>query len=95
MIVISPPYNVDIKYHSYNDDLTYDEYSSFSEMKIKNCFHWTKKQGRFCLNIPLDKNKEGQKSASADLTVWAQKIGWKYHSTIVRNKGNLARIKFW
>mgnify|MGYP003747869089 CR=1 FL=1 len=45
---------------SYNDDLTYDEYLSFSEKWIRNCFKWTKKKGRFCLNIYLDKNKGGK-----------------------------------
>ncbi|MCX7820169.1 MAG: site-specific DNA-methyltransferase, partial [Brevinematales bacterium] len=83
LIITSPPYNIDIKYNSHNDDLTYEEYLSFSEKWMKNCFKWAKKQGRFCLNIPLDKNKGGQKSVGADLTILAQKIGWKYHSTII------------
>ncbi|MCX7736781.1 MAG: site-specific DNA-methyltransferase [Candidatus Kapabacteria bacterium] len=95
LIITSPPYNVDIKYNSHKDDLTYEEYLSFSENWIANCYHWTKKQGRFCLNIPLDKNKGGQKSVGADLTVLAQKIGWKYHSTIIWNEGNISRRTAW
>ncbi|MEJ5285511.1 MAG: site-specific DNA-methyltransferase [Brevinematales bacterium] len=95
LIVTSPPYNVDIKYNSHNDDLSYDEYLSFSEKWIKNCFKWTKKQGRFCLNIPLDKNKGGQRSVGADITTLAQKIGWKYHSTIIWNEGNISRRTAW
>ena len=61
LIITSPPYNVDIKYNSHKDDLTYEEYLNFSEKWMSNCFYWTKSQGRFCLNIPLDKNKGGQK----------------------------------
>lgn len=95
LIITSPPYNVDIKYNSHNDDLTYEEYLLFSEKWIKNCFNWTKKQGRFCLNIPLDTNKGGQKSVGSDLTVIAQKVGWKYHSTIVWNEGNISRRTAW
>ena len=58
-------------------------------------FFWTKSQGRFCLNIPLDKIKGGQKSVGADLTTLAQKVGWKYHSTIVWNEGNISRRTAW
>lgn len=75
LIITSPPYNVDLSYNSHKDDLDYEEYLSFSERWMKNCYSWTKKQGRFCLNIPLDKNKGGQKSVGADLTKLAQKIG--------------------
>jgi len=95
LIITSPPYNVSIKYNSHNDDLTYEEYLTFSEKWMKNCFNWSKVQGRFCLNIPLDKNKGGQKSVGADLTTIAQKVGWKYHSTIIWNEGNISRRTAW
>lgn len=95
LIVTSPPYNVDIQYNSHKDDLTYEDYLEFSERWIANCFKWSKSQARFCLNIPLDKNKGGQKSVGADLTIIAQKVGWKYHSTIVWNEGNISRRTAW
>ncbi len=95
LIVTSPPYNVDIIYNSHKDDLSYEEYLIFSEKWLSNCFYWTKKQGRLCLNIPLDKNKGGQKSVGADLTTLAQKVGWKYHSTIIWNEGNISRRTAW
>ncbi len=95
LIITSPPYNVDIKYNSHKDDLTYEEYLAFSEKWMRNCYHWTKNQGRFCLNIPLDKNKGGQKSVGADLTYLAQRIGWNYHSTIIWNEGNISRRTAW
>lgn len=95
LIITSPPYNLDIKYNIHKDDLNYEEYLSFSEKWMRNCLKWTKKEGRFCLNIPLDKNKNGQKSIGADLTVLAQKIGWKYHSTIIWNEGNISKRTAW
>ncbi|MCX7727453.1 MAG: site-specific DNA-methyltransferase [Chitinispirillaceae bacterium] len=95
LIITSPPYNIDINYNSHKDDLSYEEYLDFSEKWIRNCFKWSKREGRFCLNIPLDKNKGGQKSVGADLTTLAQKIGWKYHSTIVWNEGNISRRTAW
>jgi site-specific DNA-methyltransferase (adenine-specific) len=44
-----------------------------------------------CLNIPLDKNKGGQQAVCADITKIAKDIGWKYHSTIIWNEGNILR----
>ena len=91
LIVTSPPYNVDIKYNSHNDQLTYPEYLAFSKRWMKQCYRWLKNDGRFCLNVTLDKNKGGQQSAGADLITIAKKIGFAYHSTIFWNEGNISR----
>lgn len=95
LIVTSPPYNVDIKYNSHDDKVSYEEYLEFSEKWLTCCFHWLKDDGRLCLNIPLDKNKGGQQSVGADLTSIAKKIGYKYHSTIIWNEGNISRRTAW
>ena len=95
LIVTSPPYNVDVKYNSHNDNITYEKYLEFSRKWLSRCFEWLKEDGRLCLNIPLDKNKEGQQSVGADLTTIAKKIGYKYHSTIIWNEGNISRRTAW
>jgi site-specific DNA-methyltransferase (adenine-specific) len=95
LVVTSPPYNVDIKYSSHDDQLTYDQYLTFSRRWMKRCYSWLKDDGRFCLNIPLDKNKGGQQSIGADLTTIAKKIGFAYHSTIIWNEGNISRRTAW
>ena len=95
LIVTSPPYNVDIHYNSHNDDLTYEDYLEFTQKWISKCFELTKNEGRFLLNIPLDKNKGGQKSVGADITKIAKDVCWKYHSTIVWNEGNISRRTAW
>src|SRR5687768_8515456 len=95
LIVTSPPYNVDIQYKSNQDDLTYDDYLEFSRQWLGRCYDWLKSDGRFCLNIPLDKNKGGQQSVGADLTTIAKEIGYQYHSTIIWNEGNISRRTAW
>ena len=95
LIVTSPPYNVDIKYNTHNDQIGYEEYLEFSRKWLSRCFEWLKDDGRLCLNIPLDKNKGGQQSVGADLTTIAKKIGFKYHSTIIWNEGNISRRTAW
>jgi site-specific DNA-methyltransferase (adenine-specific) len=95
LVVTSPPYNVDIRYNSHDDRLAYEDYRVFSHAWMERCFGWLKDDGRFCLNIPLDKNKGGQQSVGADLTTIAKKAGFSYHSTIVWNEGNISRRTAW
>ena len=95
LVITSPPYNVDIKYNSHDDQTSYEDYKIFSEKWMSCCYTWLKDDGRFCLNIPLDKNKGGQQSVGADLTTIAKKIGFQYHSTIIWNEGNISRRTAW
>ncbi len=95
LIVTSPPYNVDIHYNSNKDDLSYDEYLEFTERWIEKCYDFSKDDGRFCLNIPLDKNKGGQQAVCADITNIAREVGWNYHSTIIWHEGNISRRTAW
>ena len=95
LVITSPPYNVDIQYNSHDDQITYEEYLAFSKRWMKRCYGWLKDDGRFCLNIPLDKNKDGHQSVGADLTTIAKKCGFKYHSTIIWNEGNISRRTAW
>lgn len=95
LIVTSPPYNVDIKYNSHNDTMSYEDYLSFTRKWLTKCYKWIKNDGRLCLNIPLDKNKGGQQSVYADITNIAKQIGFKYHSTIIWNEQNISRRTAW
>ncbi len=95
LIVTSPPYNVDIKYNSHDDTMSYEEYLSFTREWLAKCYRLLKDDGRFCLNIPLDKNKNGQQSICADITTIAKKVGFKYHSTIIWNEQNISRRTAW
>jgi site-specific DNA-methyltransferase (adenine-specific) len=95
LIVTSPPYNVDIHYNSFKDDIPYEKYLEFTEKWLTKAFSLCKPDGRMCLNIPLDKNKGGQQSVYADIITIAKKVGWKYHSTIIWNEGNISKRTAW
>ncbi|MBI1928581.1 site-specific DNA-methyltransferase [Candidatus Poribacteria bacterium] len=95
LIITSPPYNVDIQYDTHDDRMTYADYLGFTAHWLKRCLSLVKSDGRFCLNIPLDKNKGGQQSVCADITTLAKEVGWKYHSTIIWNEQNISRRTAW
>lgn len=99
LIVTSPPYNVDIHYGSYRDDIPYDKYLEFTRKWLSKALKLVKPDGRMCLNIPLDKSRgrkdDGFQSVYADIVNIAKKVGWKYFSTIIWNEGNISRRTAW
>lgn len=95
LIITSPPYNLDINYKSFDDGMTYEDYKKFSKKWLTKALRICKPDGRLCLNIPLDKNKGGHQSVGADLTVIAKSVGWKYHTTIIWNEGNISKGSAW
>ncbi len=95
LIVTSPPYNVEVKYNTHNDTMSYDDYLLFTKEWLQRCYMFLKDDGRFCLNIPLDKNKGGQQSVCADITTIAKQVGFKYHSTIIWNEQNISKRTAW
>lgn len=95
LIVTSPPYNLNIDYKSCNDAQPYEEYLKFTKTWLKRCLKWLKNDGRMCLNIPLDKNKGGHQSVGPDIIEIAKKVGFKYHSTVIWNEGNISKNSAW
>jgi len=95
LIVTSPPYNVGIKYNSHNDKMPDEDYLSFTRKWLTKCYKLLKEDGRFCLNIPLDRNVGGQQSICADITTIAKQVGWRYHSTIIWHKRNVSKRTAW
>ena len=99
LIVTSPPYNVDIRYGSYRDDIPYDKYLEFTRKWLSKALKLVRPDGRMCLNIPLDKSRgrkdDGFQSIYADIVNIAKKVGWKYFSTIIWNEGNISRRTAW
>ena len=97
LTVTSPPYNVSKAYtgDASDDAVDYAKYLDFTRTWLKNCYLWTKPTGRLCVNVSLDKNKNGKQPLSADVTRLAMDAGWKYHATIVWNEGNISRRTAW
>jgi DNA methylase. len=79
LVVTSPPYNVDIHYNSFDDRLPYNKYLEFTERWLAKAYELLKKDGRMCLNIPLDKSKgrdeAGFQSVYADIVNIAKILG--------------------
>jgi len=97
LTVTSPPYNVGKAYDgdASSDSVDYDEYLHFTRSWLSNCLYWTRDTGRLCVNVALDKNKNGKRPVAADVTRVALDVGWQYHATIIWNEGNISRRTAW
>jgi site-specific DNA-methyltransferase (adenine-specific) len=95
LLITSPPYNLSIEYGKHNDSLDYEDYLSFTESWLKKAYKLMADDGRICINIPLDKNKNGLKPVYADFVEIAKGVGFKYQSTIVWNEQNISRRTAW
>lgn len=95
LVVTSPPYNVGIDYSTYGDSGGYSEYLEFTRTWLRCCYRILSRDGRLCLNVPLDKNQGGQQSVYADMVAAAKSVGLKYHTTIVWNEQNISRRTAW
>jgi site-specific DNA-methyltransferase (adenine-specific) len=99
LIVTSPPYNVDIEYEGYRDNIPYEKYLEFKEKWLRKAYDLLKPDGRICLNIPLDKSRgrtgEGFQSVYVDVVSIAKEIGFRYFSTIIWNESNISRRTAW
>ena len=56
LIVTSPPYNVGIKYDSWNDAMPVEEYRSWIKRVAEELLRVTKRGGRLCINVPFIAN---------------------------------------
>ena len=97
LTITSPPYNVGMPYNGKEkgDLLGYSDYMKFTRQWLANCLRWTRPTGRLCVNISLDKNKNGKMPLASDVTQAALDAGWKYHATIIWNEGNISKNTAW
>lgn len=87
LIVTSPPYNVGVDYDSYDDRRPWDEYLSWCEEWLKECYRVLKDDGRLCVNHCLNlcsNNAEGTcKFPLFDIRDIEDRIGFHTHKIAV------------
>ncbi len=95
LIVTSPPYNLDMSYNGYRDDVPYDAYLHWVQDWAAELRRVATVGGRACINIPLDSNKGGKRAVYADYVRAFTLAGWEYQTTIVWNEQNISRRTAW
>ena len=95
LVVTSPPYNLDVSYDGYHDDVPYDRYLEWVGIWARELLRVAAVGGRACVNVPLDTNKGGKRAVYADYVRVFVEAGWRYQTTIVWNEQNISRRTAW
>ncbi len=95
LTITSPPYNLDVSYNGYKDDLPYSAYLEWVALWARALYRVSRLGGRACVNVPLDTNKGGKRAVYADYVRVFLAAGWQYQTTIVWNEQNISRRTAW
>ncbi len=95
LVITSPPYNVGINYDSHDDTVNYDEYIQFTEQWLTKVYNLLQDDGRICINIPMNHNKNGNIPLLVDFVNVAREVGFQYKTTIIWNKNNISKRSAW
>jgi len=81
LIVTSPPYGVGIEYDTFDDDLQFEEYRTFSKEWLIEAYRVLKDDGRIALNVPYE---QSCKRLVINFIVWSTSMN--NHHTEVRQR---------
>jgi site-specific DNA-methyltransferase (adenine-specific) len=85
LIVTSPPYGVNIKYDTHDDDMEINEYLEFSKNWLTEAYKVLKDDGRIALNIPYEINRQekgGRIFFVSEVYQVMKQIGFKFFGIV-------------
>lgn len=100
LIVTSPPYNIGIKYDSWNDNMPWDEYLEWCKTWLKECFRVLKSDGRICINhyfcfSPRENGHTVSRFPLFDLKNLMDNIGYCTHKVVCWDDITVAKQTAW
>jgi site-specific DNA-methyltransferase (adenine-specific) len=97
LIVTSPPYNCKIKYDTWDDERTYDEYLLFMEDWLIDAYRVLRDDGRIAVNLFYEisqKERGGRVFVASDVWQIMKKIGYKWNGLINLKENQSERVKY-
>ena len=94
LIITSPPYNLNIKYKNYNDNINLEEYYDWCKLWIKESYRTLKNGGRFCLQIGSFNSKK-QEPTYSSFTNLFRKEGFIFREFVIWNKNQISKRTAW
>ena len=95
----SPPYNAEIKYNSYDDDMSFDDYIEWLKSIFAEIYRTTVSGGRCVINVDAikrhksDITKEYRSCMYAHIHNMMVSIGWLFRDEICWSKQNISGKK--
>jgi len=94
LIVTSPPYNLNINYADWNDDMKLENYYKWCSEWISECFRILKDGGRFCLQIGSFQSQLNEPSYASFTNLFTD-TGFTFRELIIWNKNQIPKRTAW
>ena len=88
LLITSPPYNCGKDYNSISDELSYEDYWSFTCGWVSSAYEALKSGGRMVVNLPWWMMKKPRRDVPGKFKQVAEMIGFKYLDKIIWIKGD-------
>ena len=87
ILITSPPYNINISYDVYKDNLSWDKYLEWIEEWMSEVYRVLKDDGRCCVNhyINFQDREKRSRFPLFDIKMIQEKLGFNVHKLIVWN----------
>jgi site-specific DNA-methyltransferase (adenine-specific) len=96
LIVTSPPYNLNIEYDNYKDNLEWKDYYGWCKLWLKECLRILKDDGRMALNHYLSVGNSKERNAPLmELNHIAIDMGFKHHGIAIWTDITIAKKTAW
>jgi site-specific DNA-methyltransferase (adenine-specific) len=96
LIVTSPPYNCSIKYDTYDDTKSMDEYWDFTRKWLKESLRVLKDDGRIAVNVPIEmnvKDRGGRILFNAEFYSKMMEVGFNYFGIVDLTENSPHRVR--
>lgn len=96
LIVTSPPYNCAIKYDTYDDTLSMDEYWDFTKKWLTEALRVLKDDGRIAVNVPIEMNVQergGRLLFNAEFYNKMMEVGFNYFGMVDLTENSPHRVR--
>ena len=96
LVVTSPPYNCSIKYDTYDDTLSMDEYWEFTKKWLTEALRVLKDDGRIAVNVPIEmnvKDRGGRILFNAEFYNKMMEVGFNYFGIVDLTENSPHRVR--
>jgi len=96
LLVTSPPYNVNISYDVYKDDLPMDKYYEWTKDWLREALRVLKDDGRIAVNVPNELNVQergGRILFVAEFWMMMKEVGFKFSGLVDLTENSPHRVR--
>ena len=97
LVVTSPPYNLGIKYNSYNDNMDWGSYYAWCDVWLREIYRVLKPDGRLCLNhcLSCGKSEHRHLPLMKLYDIATSLIGFNSHGLALWNDNTICKPTAW